>query len=413
MAKAAKEVKKFEFSKVGTILDNISKTVPIRIEMVIKEKEYISTGVYLLDAAISGNLLNGGILTNRITCMAGESGVGKSFIAYSICKQAQAKGYSIIYIDTEFSIELEDLPRLGVDNSIDKFRLIRSNKVEDINITLTQLIDELMKQQIEGYELPKILLVLDSVGQMSSTKEKHDLLNADIKVDFTKAKALGSLFRSINSDLGYLNIPMVVCNHSYETMEMFSQTKLKGGNALYYAASIVGILTKAKLVTKEEDEMDLGSSGITVTFKAVKNRLAKPKKIKFDISFINGLNEFTGLENFCRAEYLDKIGIAKGKMIVDKKTGEATFQPGGNFWYVQHLNKQISTKKLFTAEVFTMDVLKRMAPIVNDYFRFKSLDEINEVEKQFIDVIGGEEEEEGDDFIDAESMDAGDFFDNK
>ena len=46
--------KNFEFSKVGSILDNISKTVPIQIEKEIKEKRFISTGVYLLDAALSG-----------------------------------------------------------------------------------------------------------------------------------------------------------------------------------------------------------------------------------------------------------------------------------------------------------------------------------------------------------------------
>jgi hypothetical protein len=191
-------------------------------------------------------------------------------------------------------------------------------------------------------------------------------------------------------------------------MEMYSQTKLKGGNALYYAASIVGILTKAKLVTDEEDEMDLGSSGIKVTFKAVKNRLAKPKKIKFDISFIHGLNPYTGLDAFCRPEYLDQIGIAKGKMEVDKKTGEMTFKPGGNFWYVEHLGKQISTKKLFTSEVFTSEVLKKMEPIVNDYFRFKSIEEMDEVQKEFDKMV--EEDDESNGFTDSDSLDAGEFF---
>ena len=68
MAKQTKEVKKFEFSKVGSILDNISKNVPIQIEKEIKEKTFISTGVYLLDAALSAKLIGGGIATNRITC---------------------------------------------------------------------------------------------------------------------------------------------------------------------------------------------------------------------------------------------------------------------------------------------------------------------------------------------------------
>ena len=34
-----KEVKKFEFSKVGSILDNIAKSVPILVEKEIKEKQ--------------------------------------------------------------------------------------------------------------------------------------------------------------------------------------------------------------------------------------------------------------------------------------------------------------------------------------------------------------------------------------
>ena len=407
MAKqTGKEVKKFEFSKVGSILDNIAKTVPIQIEKVIKEKQFITTGVYLLDAALSGRLLGGGVATNRITAFAGESGAGKSFIAYSVSKHAQKVGYSVIYIDTEQAIDLEDLPKFGLDGSLDKFRLIRSNKVEDINITLTQLIDDLKEQKLAGFELPKIMIVLDSLGQMASNKEKADLLKGDIKADFTKAKALGSMFRSINTDLGYLDIPMIVCNHTYLTMDLYPAEKLKGGNGLLYSASVIGFMSKSKLKTGEEDDMDLGQSGITVLFKTSKNRMAKPKKIRFDISFAHGMNPYTGLDAFCRPEYFEKVGIAQGKMEVDKKTGEMTFTPGGNRWYINHLNKSVTTKQLFTQEIFTMEVLEKMAPIVNDYFRFKSLDEIEQVEKEFNDIIGEEETETPD----SESFDAGDFF---
>ncbi len=402
-----KEVKKFEFSKIGSILDNISKTVPIQVEKEIKEKKFISTGVYIVDAAMSGRLLNGGVATNRISVFAGESGAGKSFLAYSCAKNAQKNGYSVIYIDTEQAVDLEDLPKFGVSNDLEKFRLIRSNKVEDINITLTQLIDELKEQKLAGYELPKLMIVLDSLGQMASNKEKADLLKGEIKQDMTKAKAIGSMFRSINNDLGYLDIPMIVCNHTYLTMDLFPQAVMKGGLALLYSASVIGFMTKSKLKDGTEDDMDLGASGITVLFKTQKNRLAKPKKIRFDISFANGMNPYTGLDGFCRAEYFDQIGIAQGKMEVDKKTGEMTFIPGGNRWYVSHLNKSVTTKQLFTSEIFTQEVLERMAPIVNDYFRFKSLEEIEESEKQFNAIVGGEEEIEA---PDSESFDAGDFF---
>jgi RecA/RadA recombinase len=402
-----KEAKRFEFSKIGSILDNIAKSVPIQVEKEIKEKKFISTGVYIVDAAMSGRLLGGGVATNRISVFAGESGAGKSFLAYSCAKNAQKAGYSVIYIDTEQAVDLEDLPKFGVSNDLEKFRLVRSNKVEDINITLTQLVDELKEQKLAGYELPKLMIVLDSLGQMASNKEKADLLKGDIKQDMTKAKAIGSMFRSINNDLGYLDIPMIVCNHTYLTMDLFPQAVMKGGLALLYSASVIGFMTKSKLKDGTEDEMDLGGSGITVLFKTQKNRLAKPKKIRFDISFANGMNPYTGLDAFCRPEYMDQIGIAKGKMEVDKKTGEMTFTPGGNRWYVNHLNKSVTTKQLFTQEVFTQEVLERMAPIVNDYFRFKSLDEIEEVEKQFNDVIG-DDEDDTNGFTDA--ADADDIF---
>lgn len=408
MAKqTGKETKKFEFSKIGSILDNIAKTVPIQIEKEIKERSYISTGVYLLDAALSAKLIGGGIMAGRIFGLLGESGAGKSFIAYSICKSAQKDGYSVIYIDTENSIDLEGITKMGIDNSLDKLRLIRSNKVEDINITLTQLIDDLKEQKLAGYELPKIIIVLDSIGMMSSNKEKADLLKGDIKQDMTRAKQLNAMFRSISSDLGYLDIPMVCCNHTYLTQDLFPREVSKGGTGLIYSASVLGFLSKSKLKTGEEDDMDLGQSGISVLFKTQKNRLAKPKKIRFDISFINGLNPYTGLDAFCRPEFYDQIGIAQGKEEVDKSTGEIKFIPGGNRWYVRHLDKTVTTKQLFTQEIFTQEVLERMAPIVNDYFRFKSLDEIEEVEKKFNDIVGGEEDD-SDGFVD--SSDAEDLF---
>ncbi len=406
MAKKQDSGKKFEFSKIGSIMNNIAKSVPIIIDDKIKEKRFISTGVYLLDAALSSRILGGGVQSNRITVFAGESGTGKSFLAYSVAKHAQKEGYGIVYIDTEYSVELSELPKFGIDSNPEKFILVRSNKVEDINITLTQLLDELKEAKLAGQEVQPLMIVLDSIGQMASNKEKADLLKGDIKQDMTKAKAIGSLFRSINTDLGFLDIPMIVCNHTYLTQDLFPQEVLKGGRSLVYSASVIGMMSKSKLKTGEEDDMDLGQSGINVLFKTAKNRLAKPKKIRFDISFNHGMNPYTGLDAFCRPEYFEQIGIAQGKMEVDKKTGEMNFTPGGNRWYISHLGKSVTTKQLFTPEVFTQEVLQKMEPIVNEYFKYKSLDEIEAVEKQFNDIA--EEDDDTNGFVD--SSDADDIF---
>jgi len=403
MAKTTKKEEKssFSFTKIGDILSNITKSVPVIIQTEVREKKFISTGVYLLNAALSADMLGGGIQHGKIFTVAGDSGTGKSFIALSIARHAQKSGMGVIYIDTEYSIELADLPKYGVDNSPEKFKLINGNKVEEINILLTQLLDSLKEEKVKRGDIEPFLIVLDSVGQMSSNKEKEDLISGNIKVDMTRAKALAAMFRSINIDLGYLGIPMVVCNHVYlEQGSMYPQEILKGGKALVYSSSVIGMMSKAKLKTQEEDEMDLGASGIVVTFKTAKNRLAKPKKIKFEISFIHGMNPYTGLDAFCRPEFYQEIGIAQGKEEVDKTTGEITFKPGGNRWFVRHLDKSVTTKQLFSPTVFTDEVLQRMAPIVNGYFKYKSFDEMQEFEEEFAQL-----EESMDEFRDISDAD--------
>jgi hypothetical protein len=50
-----------------------------------------------------------------------------------------------------------------------------------------------------------------------------------------------------------------------------------------------------------------------------------------------------------------------------------------------------------------------MSPIVNDYFKFKSLDEIEKVEKEFEQIMSGDEDDDDDNggYVDG---DAADFF---
>ena len=66
---------------------------------------------------------------------------------------------------------------------------------------------------------------------------------------------------------------------------------------------------------------------------------------------------------------------------------------------------------MFTAEIFSMEVLKKMEPIVADYFKFKSIDELEEIERQFLATIQDDDSEADGDFTEADNIDAGDFFD--
>ena len=211
MAKQKVSGKSFTFSQVGDLIKDLS-----------------STGIYILNAALSGSLF-GGIQSNRITVLAGDSGAGKSFICYGIVKEAQKNGWNTIYIDTEFSIERSQLPGYGININDGTFQLIRLNIVEDIIKVLAQILDEYKKVKAEGGEIPKTMIILDSVGLLASRKESEDALGGHEKVDMSRAKKLASMFRIISGDLGYLNIPMVCTNHVYDEISLFPKKIMKGG----------------------------------------------------------------------------------------------------------------------------------------------------------------------------------------
>lgn len=394
--------KEFNFSNLSSLIDTISKKDIISIEDFEKEKSFISTGIYVVDSLLSKSVLKGGIPNNKITLIAGPKQTGKSFISMSIARNAQKQGYNIIWIDTEYSIEKSDFDMYGIDTSDpDKFILIRTNIVEKIKIFMTTILDSMVKLKDSGVDVSKTIFFIDSIGMLASEKEKEDSLKMASKQDMTRAKQLKSLVRLITSDLGYLGIPLVATNHVYLTQDMFPQTIMAGGEGLYYAASVILLLSDSKLKTGKEDEHDLGRSGSVITAKSSKNRIAKPKKVKFEIDFSKGINPYKGLEIFCTFENFEKVGIAKVKKEVDKKTGEITYRES-NRWYVRHLDMTISEKQLFNRKVFNDKVLQSLEPIVYDYFKYPSYDEcLMEIEEidQKLNVI-----EESEDMLSSEDF---------
>jgi len=161
---------------------------------------------------------------------------------------------------------------------------------------------------------------------------------------------------------------------SHNTQDMFPQAKQSGGEGINYSASVIVYLSIAKLKDIESDDLSLGSSGVIVTAKSRKNRIAKPKKVKFEIDHTKGVNPYKGLDYFCTVENFETVGIAKVKRIVDKKTGEITYTSGSRY-YIRHLDKYVYDKGLYNSQVFNQDVIDALEPIIYDYFKYASYDE--------------------------------------
>ena len=409
---AKKTSGKFDFSKLTSVVENISKKTAIMIEKDNKKISFIDTGIFTLNALLSKSILSGGISKNRITVFAGPPQCGKSYICYNIARNAQKEGYNVIYIDTEFSIEKHEMKKFGIDISEDRLMLIRSNKVEDLKIMLTQLLDNLKKEKHEGNDIGKTIIFLDSIGQLASNKEIEDALDGKIKVDMSRAKAIKSLLRIISSDLGYLDIPFVATNHVYMTQDLFPVAVMGGGEGITYTASTVVYMSIAKLRTGEENKdykiyvSDIGQSGIVVTAKSRKNRLAKPMKIKFEINHVEGTNPYKGLETFCTPSNFEKVGIAKVKKVESGrgKNKTTTYEPGGTKYYVKHLDQSFYEKQLFNNKIFTKEILLSLDPIIQKYFEYSSYDEQQKIMDE-LDDKHAQFESDGDFDIDSDNDD--------
>jgi len=229
MSKKKDSGKKFSISQLSGLIDKISDETEIIIQNA-DQGGFISTGVYILNALLSKSIITGGIADDRITIFAGEPNTGKSYVLYNIARNAQQEGRYIIFIDTEHSVSKSSLASFGIDTSDAMLKLICSNNVENLKFFLTKFLDGLKQQKKEGAEIPKILILLDSIGQLASSKEIDDAMEGKNKADMTRAKAIKQMFRIINSDLGYLGIPMVATNHTYQDTSAFFPVVVKMQN---------------------------------------------------------------------------------------------------------------------------------------------------------------------------------------
>ena len=77
---------------------------------------YVDTGSYIFNALVSGSI-KGGLPSNKITALAGESSTGKTFFALSIVKNfliQNPKG-EVIYFESESAITKDMLSERGID----------------------------------------------------------------------------------------------------------------------------------------------------------------------------------------------------------------------------------------------------------------------------------------------------------
>jgi RecA/RadA recombinase len=417
------------FSELNDALSKISPTGAIIEDSIYaKIDEWIPTGSYILNAAMSGSLF-GGMPNRRSLLFAGSEGSGKTFLTLSIVRNAQAMGYFPIYYDSEGSIDIDFVKRLGIDTS--KFRIENISTVEEF-ATLTAKLNETIEDIRKAEKTPpKVMVILDSLGNLSSIKEKADTTSGSDKRDMTKQQAIRRTFRVIANDFAKNGIPFVLTGHVYAKIGSYIPgDEISGGGGGKYSASIIFVLTKSKLTDKDSEEhvkkigLETAKVGIVVTVHPYKQRFARPIKVQIHIPFYKKPNPYVGLEKFVNWE---TCGVVRGKthnqkeyeklkdsekkscfnfegwsmveeadksgntVLVKKPNGKIWVEPRDTSKYLvcKHLGGEISLAELYTDKVFTDEVLHKLDEnIIKRTFQLpniESLEDLAEITGDLLD----------------------------
>ena len=260
---------------------------------------FIDTGSYHFNALLSGSI-HGGIPSNKITAIAGESATGKTFFVLGMCKTFLDNNpdAGVIYFESESALTKQLIEDRGIDS--ERMVIMPVTTVQEFRTQALTVLDKYAEQN-EADRKP-ILLVLDSLGMLSTTKEVEDTADGKETRDMTRAQVLKAAFRVLTLKLGRTKVPMVITNHTYDVVGAYIPMKeMGGGSGLKYAASTIVYLSKKK--EKEGTEV----IGNIIHCKTQKSRLSKENMmIDVRLRYETGLDKYYGL-----LDLATKYGIFK------------------------------------------------------------------------------------------------------
>ena len=275
--------------------------------------EWLSTGNYGLNFNITGDFKRG-IPNKRSILFWGLQGSGKTFLACLAAKEAQDKGYHVIYIDTEDSIHEEYMTKIGMDMSSDHFSTIRVATIEEAAAAMSDCFDSFAEDE-------KICYVIDSLTGMDTEAEVEDFDKGKLKVDMgIFAKRLKSFVKKINNKVGDRDNFLIMTNHAYLNQDIRNGKGVaipSGGEGFIFLPSISVYLSKLKL--KEDTDV----VGIKLTAETTKSRFTQlGRKIRLEVPYDRGLDPIDGLLDMAVDADLVDNSTQGWYKIVDTDTGE-------------------------------------------------------------------------------------------
>jgi len=297
-----------------SLLEKLKKNTTIKDSAILSkskffnQKDMISTSVPMINVALSGSL-NGG-LTPGLTMWAGPSKHFKTAFSLLMAKSYMDKYPEavLLFYDSEFGTPISYFETFQID--MDRVMHTPLTDIEQLKFDIMQQF-----QNIERGD--KLMVVLDSIGNLASKKEVEDALEGKSVADMSRAKQVKSLFRMVTPHLNLKDIPMIVVNHTYKEIGLYPKDIVGGGTGSYYSADNIYIIGRQQ----EKDGTEV--VGYNFIINVEKSRYVKEKsKIPISVSFDGGISKWSGLLDVA----LESGHVSKPSngwyAKVDKSTGE-------------------------------------------------------------------------------------------
>ena len=297
-----------------SIMDKLKKNSKIKTTDVLadsilfSEKDIVKTEVPMVNVALSGDLDGG--LSAGLTVLAGPSKHFKTSFALLMgaAYMNEHKDAVMLFYDSEFGSPQNYFESFGIDTS----RVLHT-PITDVEQLKFDLVSQL--ENIERDD--KVIIVIDSIGNLASKKELEDALNEKSVADMSRAKALKGLFRMVTPYLTMRNVPLLAVNHTYQEIGLFPKAVVSGGTGIYYSADNIWI------IGRQQDKKGTEIQGYHFVINVEKSRFVKEKsKVPISVSWEGGIQTYSGLLTVALAGgYVTKPTVGWYAR-VDKETGE-------------------------------------------------------------------------------------------
>ncbi len=270
-----------------SLLEKLKKNTTIKDTAILAKskffaaKDMVQTAIPVVNVAFSGDLDGG--FTPGLTMWAGPSKHFKTAFSLLMAKAYQDKypDSVVLFYDSEFGTPQNYFDSFGID----KDRVVHT-PVTDVE----QLKFDIMQQLTNIERGERVMIVIDSIGNLASKKEVEDALDGKSVADMSRAKQIKSLFRMVTPHLTLKDIPMVVVNHTYKEIGLYPKDIVGGGTGSYYSADNIYILGRQQ----EKDGTDL--IGYNFIINVEKSRYVREKaKIPVTVRFDGGISRYSGL----------------------------------------------------------------------------------------------------------------------